>query len=105
MGKIFDEPQFPVVDKAPSFWRTVGNFNVSDWGVVAAVTGVSIPVGYAAGAQPSPAFTRLSGNMAKPSMVAAGLMGVTLGFMLAYQNSSGRLMGFLQNDTEVKASH
>lgn len=104
MGKIFDEPKYPVVDKAPGFWKTVGNFSLRDWGVVAGVTAVSIPAGYAAGASTSPAFARVGGNMARPSIVAAGIIGITAGFMLAYQNSSGRLMGFLPNDTEVKAS-
>lgn len=39
-------------------------------------------------------YARISGNMARPSAVAAAAMGAVAGFMLAYQNSSGRLMGF-----------
>lgn len=34
-------------------------------------------------------------------MVTGGLIGVMGGFMYAYQNSAGRLMGFFPNDAEV----
>lgn len=33
MGKIFDEPKYPVVDRAPSFWRT-GTGPIDDVAVV-----------------------------------------------------------------------
>lgn len=36
-----------------------------------------------------------------PSMVTGGLIGVMGGFMYAYQNSAGRLMGFFPNEGEV----
>lgn len=36
-----------------------------------------------------------------PSMVTGGLIGLLGGFMYAYQNSAGRLMGFFPNDGEV----
>lgn len=36
-----------------------------------------------------------------PSMVTGGLIGVMGGFMYAYQNSAGRLMGFFPNENEV----
>lgn len=36
-----------------------------------------------------------------PSMVTGGLIGVMGGFMYAYQNSAGRIMGFFPNDAEV----
>ena len=79
MGIFFDEPKYPVIDKAPSFWRTgtessrfcfqqqqqtlanasmtaaglcaVGNFNLTDWGVFALCTGGSLPYGWVAGGQ------------------------------------------------------
>lgn len=47
----------------------------------------------AAGANASPAYAKVAGNMARPSMVAGLLMGATAGFMLAYQNSSGESAG------------
>lgn len=34
-------------------------------------------------------------------MVTGGLIGLMGGFMYAYQNSAGRLMGFFPNDDEV----
>jgi predicted Rossmann-fold nucleotide-binding protein len=34
-------------------------------------------------------------------MVTGGLIGVMGGFMYAYQNSAGRIMGFFPNDAEV----
>lgn len=34
-------------------------------------------------------------------MVTGGLIGVMGGFMYAYQNSAGRIMGFFPNDHEV----
>jgi len=133
MGKILDDPPFPVIERAPGFWRTgalvlgchlfrwckphrfltplrpfgccaVGNFNLTDWGVFGGLSAISYPLGYAAGASPSPAFAKVSGNMARPSAGMATILGAMAGFMLAYQNSSGRLMGFKPNDAEVKAS-
>lgn len=40
-------------------------------------------------------------NIRGPSMVTGGLIGVMGGFMYAYQNSAGRLMGFFPNEAEV----
>lgn len=75
----------------PSAWWSgaVGNFSLMDWGIFAGLTGISLPLGYAAGASPSPAFAKVSGNMARPSMVAGAVMGAAAGFLLAYQNSCG----------------
>ncbi len=82
----------------------MGNFSLSDWGVFGGLGAVSFPLGYAAGASPSPSFAKISGNMARPSAVMATLMGSLAGFFLAYQNSSGRLMGFNPNEAETKAA-
>jgi hypothetical protein len=57
----------------------------------------------AAGAQRSPAFAKVSGAMAVPTMWAAACMGGVAGFLLAYQNSNGRLMGLKPNEAEVRA--
>ncbi|KAK9817746.1 hypothetical protein WJX72_001543 [[Myrmecia] bisecta] len=91
---IFDEPKYPVIDSAPGFWKTVGNFSLRDYALVAATTGVSLPFGYVTGR---------SAKMAVPSMYMAGAIGALAGVMLSYQNSSGRLMGFVPNDREVEA--
>lgn len=55
-----------------------------------------------AGAQRSPAFAKVSGAMGRPSMWMGATLGALAGFMLAYQNSSGRLMGLRPNEDEVR---
>ncbi|CAN1337071.1 hypothetical protein LINPERPRIM_LOCUS37431 [Linum perenne] len=52
----------------------------------------------------NPAFTKVVGikpGLKGPSMVTGGLIGLLGGFMYAYQNSAGRLMGFFPNEGEV----
>lgn len=95
MGVIFNEPKYPVLDKAPGFWQTVGNFSLADYGVWAATVAVSYPFGYIAGR---------NAGVPKQSAVVAAMLGATAGFMLGFQGSSGRLMGFLPNDREVNAA-
>jgi hypothetical protein len=46
----------------------------------------------------------MTGSMNRPSGVMGAIIGATAGFMLAYQNSGGRLMGFVANDEEVRAA-
>lgn len=46
-------------------------------------------------------FAGIKPGIRGPSMVTGGLIGVMGGFMYAYQNSAGRLMGFFPNDGEV----
>ena len=43
-------------------------------------------------------------KVAGPSAVTAGIIGALGGFMYAYQNSAGRLMGLRENDSEAKAA-
>lgn len=145
--------------------RAVGNFGVEDWAIVGGVTAVSFPLGWLAGAQPSPAFAKVrrpgclpaplscphssgasacvgptqpllplpapaacgcrvaaaaaaepvvappslllapqvAGAMARPSMWAGATMGLVAGFMIAYQNSCGRLMGLKASARAVGA--
>ena len=64
---------------------------------------LQLPPPAPAGVTSSPAFSKVSGAMARPSMWAGAAMGLTAGFMLAYQNSSGRLMGLKPNEAEVRA--
>ena len=82
----------------------VGNYNLKDWATFGGLTAISYPLGYLAGASPSPAFAKVSGSMARPSAVTASIIGALAGFMLAYQNSSGRLQGFNPNEDEVRAA-
>lgn len=93
MGVIFDEPKYPVIDKAPGFLKTVGNFSMSDYTTFLGTTAVCAPFGYLVG---SPSSMRMS------SMWAGLTIGATAGFILCYQNSAGRLMGLKPNDKEVE---
>ena len=88
---------------APCPPAAVANFSLDDWVLFGGVTGISFPLGYYAGVTRSPAFSKVSGAMARPSMWAGAAMGLTAGFMLAYQNSSGRLMGLKPYEAEVRA--
>eukprot|EP00884_Botryococcus_braunii_P000128 jgi/Botrbrau1/10115/Bobra.20_2s0022.1 len=94
MGIIFDEPKYPVIYKAPTVWQTVSNFSLGDYGWWAAAASISFPIGYFSGIKP---------KIPRQSMIAAGCLGLTAGFFLAYQQSTGRLMGLLPNDKEVEA--
>ncbi|VVA93425.1 unnamed protein product [Arabis nemorensis] len=90
-----EKPQYPVVDRNPPFTKVVGNFSTLDYLRFSTITGISVTVGYLSGIKP---------GIKGPSMVTGGLIGLMGGFMYAYQNSAGRLMGFFPNDGEV-ASH
>jgi hypothetical protein len=63
-----------------------------DW---ALFTATGLPVGYMSGALSGPGIRR-------PAMVTGGIIGGLGGLMWAMQSSAGRLMGFLENDAEVK---
>ncbi|KAK9807198.1 hypothetical protein WJX73_007442 [Symbiochloris irregularis] len=93
MGVFIDEPKYPVIDKAPGFWKTVGNFNRNDYLWLAGYSAVAFPFGYVTGR---------SAKMAIPSAWAALSIGALGGFMMAYSHSSGRLMGMFSNDGEVE---
>ncbi|KAL0306285.1 UNVERIFIED_CONTAM: hypothetical protein Sradi_6045800 [Sesamum radiatum] len=86
------KPEYPVIDRNPPFTKTVANFNTLDYLRLTTITGVSVVVGYLSGIKP---------GIRGPSMVTGGLIGVMGGFMYAYQNSAGRLMGFFPNEGEV----
>ncbi|KAL2944969.1 NADH-ubiquinone oxidoreductase 20.9 kDa subunit [Bienertia sinuspersici] len=86
------KPEYPVVDRNPPFTKVVGNFSSLDFLRFVTITGFSVTVGYLSGIKP---------GIKGPSMVTGGLIGLMGGFMYAYQNSAGRLMGFFPNDDEV----
>lgn len=86
------KPEYPVVDRNPPFTKVVGNFSSLDYLRFVTITGVSVTVGYLSGIKP---------GIKGPSMVTGGLIGLMGGFMYAYQNSAGRLMGFFPNEDEV----
>ncbi|AQK52453.1 hypothetical protein ZEAMMB73_Zm00001d050384 [Zea mays] len=76
------KPEYPVVDRNPAFTKVVGNFSALDYMRLSTISGIKP-------------------GIRGPSMVTGGLIGVMGGFMYAYQNSAGRLMGFFPNDAEV----
>ena len=116
------KPEYPVIDRNPPFTKVVGNFDTLDYLRFVTITGVSVTVGYLSGTNlsllllffsPIP-FRCSSGNLFSclcvlgikpgirgPSMVTGGLIGLMGGFMYAYQNSAGRIMGFFPNEGEV----
>ena len=61
-----------------------------------------LPSRCCAGTSRSPAFAKVAGAMGRPSMWAGACLGAMAGFMLAYQNSCGRLMGLKPNEAEVR---
>lgn len=118
------KPEYPVLDRNPPFTRVVGNFSTLDYFRFATITGVSVTVGYLSGISlkqplllllfPDLKFklitsvidsivvnTGIKPGIRGPSMVTGGLIGLMGGFMYAYQNSAGRIMGFFPNDNEV----
>ncbi|XVE50988.1 hypothetical protein DITRI_Ditri02bG0001200 [Diplodiscus trichospermus] len=74
------KPEYPVVDRNPSFTKVVGNLNTLVYLHFVTLTGVSVNVGYLSGMKP---------GLKGPSMVTRGLIRLMGGFMYAYQNSTG----------------
>nr|ABK20941.1 unknown [Picea sitchensis] len=86
------KPEYPVIDKNPPFTKAVANFSFLDYLRMTTITSASVPFGYLAGGNCS---------LRGPSMVTAGIIGLMGGFMFAYQNSAGRLMGLFPNEEDV----
>ncbi|KAH9607997.1 hypothetical protein KSS87_012534 [Heliosperma pusillum] len=99
------KPEYPVVDRNPPFTKVVGNFSSLDYLRFATITGVSVTVGYLSASDGGFvtlfAMIGIKPGIKGPSMVTGGLIGLMGGFMYAYQNSCGRLMGFFPNEDEV----
>ncbi|KAH7545343.1 hypothetical protein FEM48_Zijuj01G0083600 [Ziziphus jujuba var. spinosa] len=113
------KPEYPVIDRNPPFTKVVGNFSSLDYLRFVTITGVSVTVGYLSGFSFFFFFFLVLGAIFQPlilyifrisfsywirgpSMVTGGLIGLMGGFMYAYQNSAGRLMGFFPNDDEYQ---
>ena len=81
--------------------KTIGNLSGGDvfrWGML---TALSLPFGFAVGKSPVATMDSDVLFVGKPvrgaSMVVSGVLGGLGGFLLAYQQSSGRLMGYYAN--------
>ncbi|GMH41077.1 hypothetical protein BSKO_08987 [Bryopsis sp. KO-2023] len=92
---ILDQPKYPVLDSAPGVWKTVSYFRGTDYCWWGGLTAASLPFGFISG---TPV------GLQRPSMFTAGLLGGIAGFLFAYQNASGRLMGLNENSLEVQGA-
>ena len=72
-------------------WECIGVTRFSDVAMISGVTGGSWIFGYVMGAP-----------LRRPTAATAATIGVTAGFLLAYQNTMQRLMGYSENDRELK---
>ncbi|GMJ03677.1 hypothetical protein like AT4G16450 [Hibiscus trionum] len=86
------KPEYPVIDRNPPFTKVYGNFNTLDYLCFTTITSVSVTVGYLSG---------IKSGLKGPKMLTGGPIRLMGGFMYAYQNSAGRIMGFSPNDGEV----
>ena len=82
------KPQYPVINGDPSFGDIVANYGVKDLLYFGGGLGGGIGYGYLAGYR---------NRVQPPMMLVGGILGGLGGFMLAYQNSFGRLMGLKPN--------
>ena len=81
---VLDEPKFPVQDPEPGFGKTVSSFKPTDWALAPGLGLAMWPIGF---------FGGVKNKVPHSSAAVAAYLGVTAGFMLAYQNSYGRLTG------------
>ncbi|KAL7587650.1 hypothetical protein Lser_V15G36325 [Lactuca serriola] len=86
------KPEYPTIDRNPPFTKTVANFNTLDYVRLTTISGISVTAGYLSGIKP---------GIRGPLMMTEGLIRVMGGFMYAYQNSVGRMMGFYPKNGEV----
>mmetsp|Transcript_1096 Transcript_1096/g.3393 ORF Transcript_1096/g.3393 Transcript_1096/m.3393 type:complete len:100 (-) Transcript_1096:55-354(-) len=98
MGVIHTPPRSAVTDAAPNFSQTVGNFSLKEWSMPGLLGAIGYPVGAFASGNPSPAFARLGGNVARPTALMAASLGAAAGFLLSYQSSWARLTGYSNDD-------
>lgn len=80
--KMQAQPRFRVVNPKPSSGDVLGNFKPGDLMTWGTVTAVSLPFGYLVGKP-----------IRGPTVVLTGIIGGLGGFLMAYQNSYGRLTG------------
>ncbi|KAE8714875.1 hypothetical protein F3Y22_tig00110187pilonHSYRG00177 [Hibiscus syriacus] len=92
------KPEYPVLDRNPPFTKVCGNFNILDYLRFVTITGVSVTVGDLSG---NLNIIQIQFGYKTGTERSGGLIGLMGGFMYAYQNSAGRLMGFFPNDGEL----
>eukprot|EP00237_Pycnococcus_provasolii_P008981 CAMPEP_0198712776 /NCGR_PEP_ID=MMETSP1471-20131121/4469_1 /TAXON_ID=41880 /ORGANISM="Pycnococcus provasolii, Strain RCC733" /LENGTH=105 /DNA_ID=CAMNT_0044472771 /DNA_START=12 /DNA_END=329 /DNA_ORIENTATION=- len=85
---LLTPPKYTVINPNPTNVDVVMNFSMMDMAKWVGATAVSLPYGYAAGIRP---------KIPVQSMCTAGLIGFSAGYLLAYQQSWGRLVGRVPN--------
>ena len=87
----YSDPKYPIVNPSPSVDDCISAFRISDYFTAIGLTSASWGYGYIFG---------------KPHRLATASTAAALGFtaagMLMLQDSRGRLMGYVENDREVK---
>ena len=76
-------PSYPVTNSDPGVGQIMANFSFSNWATFLGFTAVRYPIGYMVGAP-----------MRHPSGIAFTMVGALGGYMLATQDSWGRLTGY-----------
>ncbi|KAI5843641.1 C-terminal of NADH-ubiquinone oxidoreductase 21 kDa subunit-domain-containing protein [Tricharina praecox] len=93
------ETEFPVIDTDPHFTRVLRYMRPADYGV-AAVTAAAGPAGFMLMERMSP--SQASQAALRSSMRLMGAIGLTAGFLRAYNKSSLRFWGWEENAREVE---
>ncbi|GMH98333.1 hypothetical protein TrVE_jg12511 [Triparma verrucosa] len=81
---------FPKVFDNPSLGEAMSGARISDYMIISGTTFGSWCWGYVFGKP-----------VRGPAAAMAGTLGLTAGVLLAYQNSTGRLMGWKENQKEI----
>ncbi len=119
-GKVSQSHVFLSASAPEKFFQVLRFFRFRDYATVVTATAFSVPVGYIFGAMCRAAvlstiifvnvflFSHIppsaSGHPIRgPASLCAGALGLTAGFIAAYQNSSARLLGYAENAKEVEA--
>ncbi|KAJ1620622.1 hypothetical protein T492DRAFT_1076613 [Pavlovales sp. CCMP2436] len=84
-----EPPCYPVINRNPSVAAIYSNYGLHDYGMIAAPTILSAIYGFYSGKP-----------IRRPQMQFCGLLGFIAGGLVAYNNSSARLMGYRSNPNE-----
>ena len=87
----YSDPKFPIVNPSPSVDDCVGAFRFRDYAVASGLTAASWGYGYILGKPHR-----------FPTANTAAALGLTAAGMIILQDSRGRLMGYKENEREVK---
>ena len=83
----FQDTPFPVQDPNPGLFKTLASVSFSDMFLLSAFSTSGFALGNVAGMRPA--------SLRVPTVAMAGSLGVTAGLFVAFQRSSGRLLGLV----------